>query len=103
MQIRKYVGNRPLSEEALKATGKIPKSQLPDYLVAHACFNRRKSFKYPVEDNGSVLLSKSCPQCAAGIFLMGRSFESPKKPNKEPMVKSRKITALRFHVSYKLL
>jgi len=68
MQIRKDVGNRPLSDDALKTTGKIPKPRFPDYLVAHACFACRKSFKYSVEDKYTVSYSKSCPQCGAEIF-----------------------------------
>jgi len=96
MQIRKDTGNRPLSDQALKATGKIPKPQFPDYLVAHACFSCRKSFKYPVEDNGSALTSKSCPQCAAEIFLMGRSFEAPKKSDKNQWLKVEKLRRAGF-------
>ena len=96
MQIRKNVGNRPLSDEALKATGKIPKQRFPDYLVAHACFNCRKSFKYAVEDKYSVSYSKLCPQCGTDLFLMGRSFEAPKKSDKKQWLKVEKLRRAGF-------
>ena len=101
MQIRKDVGNRPLSEEALKATGKIPKPRSADYLVAHACFSCRKSFKYPVEDEYTVAYSKPCPQCGADIYIMGRSFEAPKKSNKNQWLKVEKLrrAGFMFHTS----
>ena len=101
MQIRKDVGNRPLSEEALKATGEIPKQRFPDYLVAHACFTCRKSFKYPVEDKFTVSSSKSCPQCGADIFAMGRSFKAPKKSDKNQWLKVEKLrhAGFMFHTN----
>ena len=92
MQIRKDVGNRPLSDEALKATGKIPKPRFPDYLVAHACFNCRKSFKYSVEER----LAHLCPQCGAEILEMGRSFKAPKKSHEKQWLKVEKLRRAGF-------
>ena len=92
MQIRKDVGNRLVSEEALKATGKIPKPRFPDYLVAHACFSCRKSFKYSVEENRTHV----CPQCSEEIFLMGRSFKAPKKSNEKQWLKVEKLRRAGF-------
>jgi len=96
MQIRKDVGNRQLSDEALRATGKIPKFRSADYLVAHACFSCRKSYKYPVETKFTVSFSKLCPQCGEEIFLMGRSFEAPKKSDKKQWLKVEKLRRAGF-------
>ena len=96
MQIRKDVGNRLLSDEALMATGEIPKPRSADYLVAHACFSCRKSFKYPVKDEYTFLYSKACPQCGDDIFIMGRSFEAPKKSNEKQWMKIEKLRRAGF-------
>ena len=74
MSIRKDIGNRPLSEASKRATGEIPKVKGPDYLVAHACFECRKSFKYPVVRNAPAV----CPQCRQPLSEMGRAFRAPK-------------------------
>ncbi len=92
MQIRKDVGNRPLSTEALKATGKIPKPQFPDYLVAHACFDCRKSFKYTVEEARTHF----CTQCDTEILEMGRSFKAPKKSDEKQWFKVEKLRRAGF-------
>lgn len=47
----------------------------PDYLVAHACFHCRKSFKIrPVRK-----ASANCPHCGGLLNFMGRSFRAPKR------------------------
>jgi len=75
MSIRKGIGNRPLSDSSKRAIGALPKIKGPDYLVAYACFECRKSFKY------SVLRDKCpvCPQCKKQLCEMGRAFRAPKK------------------------
>ena len=45
----------------------------PDYLVAHACFTCRKSWKVRSET------SAVCPQCSVPLNEMGRSFKAPKR------------------------
>ena len=75
MSIRKDAGNRTLSEASKSATGAIPKIKGPDYLVAHACFECRKSFKYPVDND----INPVCPQCTQPLSEMGRAFKAPKK------------------------
>lgn len=60
----------------------------PEYLIAHACFECRKSWKVRA-DTDAV-----CPQCAVPLFEMGRSFKAPKKTDAEQW---RKVEALWRH------
>jgi len=88
MSIRKDVGNRPLLSEASKrATGVIPKIKGPDYLVAHACFDCRKSFKYSVIREIPLV----CPQCRQPLSEMGRAFKAPKKSEISQWKKVKKL------------
>jgi hypothetical protein len=48
----------------------------PEYLIAHACFPCRKSFKMlPLECDKT----HRCPNCEGPVYEMGRSFTAPKK------------------------
>jgi len=87
MSIRKGLGNRPLSETSKRATGAIPKIKGPDYLIAHACFNCRKSFKYPIVRNNPPV----CPQCRQTLSEMGRAFKAPKKSEISQWKKVKKL------------
>ena len=49
----------------------------PDYLIAHACFECRKSWKVRA-DTGAA-----CPQCGSCLHQMGRSFKAPKRSDAE--------------------
>jgi hypothetical protein len=49
----------------------------PDYLIAHACFECRKSLKVRME-GASV-----CPECGGPLHAMGRSFKAPKRTDAE--------------------
>ena len=73
MQYRKENGTRiivpPTSPPYLRG---------PDYLVAHACFSCRVSFKVRPMDDQST-----CPQCSGALHEMGRSFKAPKKADDE--------------------
>mgnify|MGYP003348026144 CR=1 FL=1 len=60
----------------------------PEYLIAHACFQCRKSWK--VRGDTSAI----CPQCAAPLHEMGRAFAAPKKTDVEQW---RKVEALWRH------
>jgi len=60
----------------------------PEYLIAHACFGCRKSWK--VRGNTDAI----CPQCAAPLHEMGRAFAAPKKTDAEQW---RKVEALWRH------
>jgi DNA-directed RNA polymerase subunit RPC12/RpoP len=53
----------------------------PDYLIAHACFDCRKSWKVGA-DSGAT-----CPQCGSALHEMGRSFKIPKKSDTEQWAK----------------
>jgi hypothetical protein len=45
-----------------------------EYLIAHACFDCRKSYKISPKHPEPV-----CPGCGAGLSPMGRSFRAPSK------------------------
>jgi len=76
-QLRREAGLSRFSE--LRRVYLAKKHVLPfqsrDYLVAHACFSCRKSFKR-VPQNEMVVI---CPQCGAPSAEMGRSFKAPRK------------------------
>lgn len=69
MELRKATGSR-----AIEAAKKPPYNNGPEYLIAHACFECRKSFKQPVGDS----MEHVCPECCGTVYEMGRSFTSPK-------------------------
>ncbi|GAB2801446.1 hypothetical protein [Dyella kyungheensis] len=59
----------------------------PDYLIAHACFSCRKSFKVrPRKERGAT-----CPHCGGAILEMGRSFHAPKRRDEEQWEKVRRL------------
>jgi hypothetical protein len=58
----------------------------PNYLVAHACFDCRLSFKRATPKSGA---SAVCPNCGGEAFWMGRSFRAPAKSNTEQWQKVR--------------
>ena len=72
MEMRKAIGNRVITGPYVP-----PYPRGPEYLVAHACFSCRKSWKLPEES------SAVCPQCGQAISWMGRAFKAPKKSNAE--------------------
>ena len=79
MEIRKSAGNRPrLSEGSMRNAGLIPKIKGPDYLIAHACFDCRVSFK-----RKPSVTPIACSQCSNLLNEMGRSFKPPKKSDIE--------------------
>lgn len=51
------------------------------YLVAHACFECRKSWKRHPETQAP------CPQCGSPLHWMGRSFKAPKHHDREQWCK----------------
>lgn len=70
MALRRAVGTRadPLPPQSVRG---------PDYLVAHACFECRKSWKVRVDADAR------CPQCGSALCAMGRSFKVPKQSDVE--------------------
>lgn len=71
MELRKAIGNRVI------AVTSSPPYRGPEYLVAHACFGCRKSWKLQEES------SAVCPQCGKSLNWMGRAFKTPKKTDFE--------------------
>jgi hypothetical protein len=65
MAIRRDIGNRQPSPPKSPALG-------VKFLVAHACFSCRKSFKIPPRDEEAI-----CPNCGGSLRWMGRSFKAP--------------------------
>jgi DNA-directed RNA polymerase subunit RPC12/RpoP len=55
----------------------------PRYLIAHACFVCRKSFKVAPRGDSSAV----CPACGSALFLMGRSFRTPPMDNVDQWAK----------------
>lgn len=68
--VRRAIGNRRDPQPVVLPRG-------PEYLIAHACFTCRKSWKVRA-DTGAV-----CPQCAEPLHEMGRAFKAPKKSDVE--------------------
>lgn len=62
------------------------------YLVAHACFTCRKSFKLRALDEGT----HTCPDCAGVLHEMGRSFKAPARDNVEQWDKVQTLYAHGF-------
>ena len=80
MAIRRDIGNRK--------TDSAPENKdrsHPEYLVAHACFSCRKSFKMPPE------FEHTCPKCGGVVHWMGRAFRTPKKKDEEQWLKVQKL------------
>lgn len=69
-QLRREVGARRLPP----VTGSKPRPRGPTFLIAHACFGCRLSFKR------APLAAKDthvCPNCAGPMLEMGRGFKAP--------------------------
>ncbi|RFA26237.1 hypothetical protein CAI21_17305 [Alkalilimnicola ehrlichii] len=73
---------------------KRPVAAAESYLVAHACFTCRKSFKVHPREEGKA----KCPSCAGELHVMGRSFKAPPMKDKEQWMKVQALFAhgLRF-------
>lgn len=69
MEVRKRTGTRTIEPPK---NPRYPRG--PAYLVAHACFECRKSFKRKPRDHDIA-----CPNCGNVLREMGRSFKAPKK------------------------
>lgn len=71
MALRRDSGNRVLR---VAQSTPAPAGQ---YLIAHACFKCRKSFKVAPRPQREA----ACPNCRGPIFEMGRSFRAPARRN----------------------
>lgn len=69
-QLRREVGARRLPP----ITGSRPRPRGPKFLIAHACFGCRLSFKRaPLAAEHAHV----CPNCAGSVLEMGRGFKAP--------------------------
>ena len=76
METRRRIGSRALPDP----TGPKPRPKGPAYLVAHACFACRLSFKRaPRTDHTTTL----CPTCSQPLSEMGRGFKAPPRRNSD--------------------
>ena len=55
----------------------------PRYLIAHACFDCRKSFKVAPRPE----FTATCPSCRGPLHEMGRSFKAPPAKDLEQWAK----------------
>lgn len=88
MELRKAIGNRVITSPDIP-----PYHRGPEYLVAHACFDCRKSWKLPEES------SAVCPQCGKPVNWMGRAFKAPKKTDVEQWEKVEALWRAGFRFS----
>lgn len=85
MALREVLGTRTVSPlEPKQALAISP------YLIAHACFECRKSFKRGSDE------AAACPDCGGKLHEMGRSFRVPRREDEEQWRKVQKLFALGF-------
>jgi hypothetical protein len=89
MAVRRDAGNRlpPAKKSAPTRSGA--------YLIAHACFSCRKSFKIAPRPQHQA----HCPSCHGPIFEMGRSFKAPASRNREQWAKVQALYQAGFRFS----
>jgi len=75
-----------------KAPAKSP-APTGRYLVAHACFPCRKSFKVSSRES----IAPACPQCAKPMVWMGRAFAAPPSRNTAQWRKLEALVQAGFH------
>jgi hypothetical protein len=86
MDLRRQIGNRAWKPPVPRPT------PARTYLVAHACFSCRESFKLPLLEGAR----HPCPQCMRSLFEMGRSFKAPPLADREQWEKVQGLYALGF-------
>lgn len=80
MEIRRAIGNREVAGPRIP-----PYHRGPAYLIAHACFDCRKSWKRPGETE------HTCPECGEPLAMMGRSFRVPARREQGQWEKVRRL------------
>ena len=80
MELRREIGNRVIAGPNVP-----PYHRGPAYLVPHACFGCRKSWK--LAENASGV----CPHCGDVAHSMGRAFKAPRRGDTDQW---RKVEAL---------
>src|SRR6476660_1589068 len=88
MELRRAVGNR----EVLPLPDPRPVARTR-YLVAHACFHCRKSFKVAFHPDDSPAV---CPTCRGPLHEMGRTFKAPRRNDAEQWAKVQLLYAHGF-------
>lgn len=74
MELRREIGNRKAPNPFVP-----PSHRGPEYLIAHACFECRKSWKLERREG----VAPVCPQCGELTHEMGRAFKAPKRSDAE--------------------
>lgn len=74
MELRKEIGNRVITPPSPP-----PYNRGAPYLIPHACFNCRKSFKIQPSEKTK---EHYCPECNSQLHDMGRNFRPPRKSDK---------------------
>ena len=88
MELRRKLGFRAMRDWPVSG----PPRRGPKYLIAHACFECRRSFKAaPREGHQAV-----CPRCKGPMFEMGRSFKAPASRDREQWLKVQALYAAGF-------
>jgi len=80
MERRREIGNRTVSGPRV-----APYHRGPDYLIAHACFGCRKTWKRSPEP------THSCPECEKPLAMMGRSFRAPSNRKQDQWEKVQRL------------
>jgi hypothetical protein len=80
MEIRREIGNRAVPGPRVPAYHRGS-----DYLIAHACFGCRKSWKRAPER------AHSCPECQKPLAVMGRSFRAPSNRKRDQWEKVQRL------------
>ena len=88
MDLRRATGTRPFGH-AIKGLSR----KLPHYLIAHACFECRSTFKKPPAEAAGQT-GYICPRCKFALHDMGRSFRAPAKNDLDGW---KKVQALYAH------
>ena len=89
MHLRRENGTRKITG-VRESTGMLG----AEYLIAHACFRCRKSWKMKPDDGG-----RNCPECGGQLGFMGRSFKAPKKTDTEQWEKIKRLWEAGFRFS----
>ena len=87
MALRRYAGNRAPAAPKVATSG-------ASCLVAHACFDCRKSFKVAPRDEPVV-----CGNCGGELHQMGRSFKAPTAKDTEQWAKVQALYNAGFRFS----
>lgn len=80
MEVRREIGNRDSRDPHAP-----PYHRGARYLIAHACFDCRKSWKRSDDHE------HRCPECDGRLAMMGRSFRTPSRRKLDQWEKVRRL------------